>query len=240
MLNKVFEDPKYPFDIALQWCVTAKNSAHNIHGFSLYQLALGQNPRISLLNNKLPAYGSNPPSAIIRQNLNAFYIARNAFIQSENSERLCRAMAHNIQHSNDSVFVTGDHVYYKRAHDPKWHGPSTVLGHEGQQILLKHGGFYTRVHHCRVQHVDAQACARSSITSGSDKAEIQNHIPEVTKAPPAVDNDTSESDSEEQQTANKEHNVNQKMSHVPHLHPLPHVVQSPQQEEQAIIFIIAH
>ena len=109
MLNKVLEDTKCPFDIALQWCMNAKNSLHNVHRFSLYQLALGQNPKLpSLLNNKLPAYGSNPPSEIIRQNLNTLHIARNSFIQSENSERLHRAMAHNIRHSNNSVFVTGD------------------------------------------------------------------------------------------------------------------------------------
>ena len=67
-----------------------------------------------------------------------------------------------------------------------------------------------------IQLCEAQPCARSSVTSNSDKAEIRNCIPEVTKAPPAVDSDTSESDSDEQQTANKEHNVNQKMPHVPH------------------------
>ena len=35
MLNKVLEDTKCPFDIALQWCVNAKNSLHNVHGFHL-------------------------------------------------------------------------------------------------------------------------------------------------------------------------------------------------------------
>ena len=160
MLHKALEDMKCPFDIALQWCVNGKNSPHNVRRFSPYQLPLGQNPRLpSLLNDKLPAaYGSTSPSEIIRQNLNALRTARNASIH-ENSERLRRAMAHNIWHSNDSVFVTGDHVCCKRANDLKWHGPSTVLGHEGQQILLKHGGFYVRVHLCRVQHVDARACA---------------------------------------------------------------------------------
>ena len=38
----------------------------------------------------------------------------------------------------------------------------------------------------------------------------------MTKAPPAVDNNTSESDSDEQQIAKKEHNVNQKTPNVPH------------------------
>ena len=59
MLNKVLEDTKCPFDIVLQWCVNAKNSLRNVHGFSPCQLAFGQNPRLpSLLSDKLPDYGS--------------------------------------------------------------------------------------------------------------------------------------------------------------------------------------
>ena len=89
MLNKVLEDTKCPFDIALQWCVNAKNSLRNIHGFSPYQLALGQNPRSpALLSDMPPALESNSSSEIIRQNLNALYCDREAFIRSENSERL--------------------------------------------------------------------------------------------------------------------------------------------------------
>ena len=75
-LNKVLEDTKCPFDIALQWCVNAKNSLHNVHGFSPYQLALGQNPRLpALLSDKPPALESNSSSEIIRQNLNALHCA---------------------------------------------------------------------------------------------------------------------------------------------------------------------
>ena len=35
MLNKILEDTKCPFDIALQWYVNAKNSLHNVQGFCL-------------------------------------------------------------------------------------------------------------------------------------------------------------------------------------------------------------
>ena len=76
MLNKVLDDTKCPFDIALQWCVNAKNSLHNAHDFSPYQLALGQNPRLLvLLSDKPPALESNSSSEIIRQNLNALHCA---------------------------------------------------------------------------------------------------------------------------------------------------------------------
>ena len=32
------------FDFALSWCVNAKNSLANVHEFSPFQFALGQNP----------------------------------------------------------------------------------------------------------------------------------------------------------------------------------------------------
>ena len=35
-----------------------------------------------------------------------------------------------------------------------WNGPATVLGRDGQIYLLKNGGFYARVHPCRMQHVN--------------------------------------------------------------------------------------
>ena len=34
----------------------------------------------------------------------------------------------------------------------KWRGPAKVLGKDGQQVLLKHGGYYVRVHACRLMH----------------------------------------------------------------------------------------
>ena len=73
ILNKVLEDTKCPFDTALQWVVNAKNSLYNVHGFSPYQLAIGQNPKLhALLSDKPPAYDPSPSSEIIRNNLNAY------------------------------------------------------------------------------------------------------------------------------------------------------------------------
>ena len=52
------------------------------------------------------------------------------------------------------MYVNGDKVYYIHRDDTKWRAPAIVLGQDGQQILLKHGGFYFHTHHCRVQHVN--------------------------------------------------------------------------------------
>ena len=99
MLDKVLEDTYCDFDIALTWCLNAKNSLQNVHGFTSYQLALGQHPVLPVvLRDKLPALTPTPSGYIINHaNLNALHAARSTFIESEQSERLCRALQSNIR-----------------------------------------------------------------------------------------------------------------------------------------------
>ena len=47
-------------------------------------------------------------------------------------------------------YLTGDIVYYKRNNSNEWKGPGTVIGQDGQQVLVKHGGSYVRVHPCHL------------------------------------------------------------------------------------------
>ena len=76
MLDKVLTDSKCPFNVALSWCINAKNSLHNVHGFSPYQLALGQHPRPpALLTDTPPAHRSPSSSDIVWQHLNALHDA---------------------------------------------------------------------------------------------------------------------------------------------------------------------
>ena len=93
MLDKVLEDRSCDFEVALAWCVNAKNSFQNVHGFSPFQLALGQNPRLpSVTDDKPPAYTPGSSTKTLRDNLDAIYKARESFIQSESSERIRRAL----------------------------------------------------------------------------------------------------------------------------------------------------
>ena len=86
MLSKTLSDTKCNFDIALAWCINAKNTLHNVHGFSPFQLTLGRNPKLpNLLTDKPPALSqpSGLASSILCDNLNALHSAREAFIQSD-------------------------------------------------------------------------------------------------------------------------------------------------------------
>ena len=80
------------------------------------------------------------------------HAARQAFIQSESSDKIRRALQYQARTSGDVPYFTGDIVYYKRETNSQWHGPGTVIGQDGKQILIKHGSVYVCVHACRITH----------------------------------------------------------------------------------------
>ena len=66
---------------------------------------------------------------------------------SKNSERIHRVLNYNIRTGNDTKFLYGDVVYYKRANDRGWRGPGKVLG---SQVLVKQESIYVHCHPCQV------------------------------------------------------------------------------------------
>ena len=82
------------------------------------------------------------------------HAARRAHIQSESDEKVRRALRHNVRTSGEVDFVTGDKVYYKRMDSKEWKGPGVIIGKDGKQVLVKHGGIYVRVHPCRLSLIN--------------------------------------------------------------------------------------
>ena len=64
----------------------------------------------------------------ISEHLYCIKKAREAFIETERSERIKRALRYNIRTSVHNKFYTGDIVYYKRQESRKWKGPGKVIG----------------------------------------------------------------------------------------------------------------
>ena len=189
MLDKVLEDIDCGIDIAIAWCINAKNSLQNIHGFSPYQLAIGKNPILPIAaENNLPALTQSSENDIIRKNLEALHKAREAFVRSESSERISRALNHNVRTYNDVKYYTGDTVYFKRADEKKWRGPAKVLGQDGQQVLLKYGGYYTRSHPCRVVLAEKH---RALSLNGDDVFSSNKDIGSINPSTSEVDSDSS-------------------------------------------------
>ena len=152
MVMKTLEDSVCDIDTALSWAVCAKNCLHNCGGFSPNQLVFGNNPSLpSVLRNKLPALENISCSQMIADNLNALHSARKAFIQAESSEKIQRALRHNVRGFSGLEYSNGDLVYYKRPSSDIWMGPGTVIGCENKQVVLKHGGAHYKVHPCKLQ-----------------------------------------------------------------------------------------
>ena len=93
-------------------------------------------------------------SKIVAKNLSAMHDARQDFIKSESDKKLRRALRRQIRTSSEVKYVTGDKVYYKRRTNDYWKGPATVYRQENQQVLIKHGSTYQRIHLRRLSLID--------------------------------------------------------------------------------------
>ena len=151
MMDKVLEESKCDFDLALAWCLNAKNSLKNVNGFTPYQIAMGQNPTLPVaVENDLPGNSLVYPSDIVRKNLNAIHTARKAYIETEFSRKIKKALSGNVREASATKYYTGDRVLYKRDVSNEWKGPGTVIGQDGSKVLIKHGPYTVSVHPCRV------------------------------------------------------------------------------------------
>ena len=187
---KVMADCKCTIEVAIAWAICAKNCLSSVYGFSPNQLVFGRNCNLpSVSTDRLPAQNTTGVSANIAKHLLALHKARQAFIAQESCEKLRRALNKQTRSFSDVIYQNGDLVYYKRNNSIEWHGPGKVLGHDGSQYLLKHGGSYVRVHPCKMQLVDSQKQvvpqSHASTQSSDPHAQVKNHISQ------AITNDAS-------------------------------------------------
>ena len=198
MIRKTMAETNCSLEFAMMWSICAKNSLMNVAGFSPFQLVFSRNPSLPvLLSDKPPALNEESQSEIIRQNLNALHSSREAFIKSESSEKIRRALRHNVRTSGDIKYLTGDSVYYKRLNSRKWSGPGTVLGQDGQQVLVKHGGIYVRVHPCRLSLENNADQRRKQSTEKTNQPSKEKCHPELQSQEDSSSDGTSDEESEE-------------------------------------------
>jgi len=161
-VRKIQEDTKCSTEVALAWAVSARNALSNFSGYSPNQLVFGRNPVFpNVSEGNPPALDEPEVSEIVKENLCAMHSAREDFIRKESDERIKRALRHNVRESFFEDIQTGSEVFYKRADSHKWHGPGIVIGRDGKQVLVKHGGVYVRVHSCRLNRAPDTAFKRA-------------------------------------------------------------------------------
>ena len=154
------EDPGLSLDVALAWAVNAKNTMQNHLGFSPIQLVVGNNPNLpNVITNKLPAQEEGPMSIAVARHLNALHAARKAFTKAESSERIKRALRHNVR-VKEIPFFQGESVFYKRDDNNRWRGPGRVIGQDGKVLFIRHGSQLIRVSTCRAIKVDSSQSGR--------------------------------------------------------------------------------
>ena len=151
-VQRIVSETKCNTHIALAWAVAAHNALQNNKGFSPNQLVFGYNPVFpNVLDSEPPALEVTTTSEIVADNLNAGHAARREFLKNESSEKIRRALSHQVREDDVASLRNGDSVFYKRNGENKWRGPGNVIGRDGKQVLVRHGGTYVRVHSCRLQ-----------------------------------------------------------------------------------------
>jgi transposase InsO family protein len=178
-IKKTIEDTGCSVETATVWSVSAKNTLCNQSGYSSNQMVFGRNPNFpSVLNDKLPGLSCDGDlSYTVEDNLKAMRAAREACIKAESSDKLKRALQHNVPSYNNEHFEIGQKVYYKRK-DTRWSGPANVIGRDGKTVIVKHGGEMIRVHISRLVHVDKNQARqdKSSIDDSSNSKENESEI----------------------------------------------------------------
>ena len=146
MLLKLRADnPNIDIEVLLCWACNARNSLQMWHGFSSYQLVFGQNPNLpNVMTDNPPSLHGSTTSEMLATHINALHAARQAFIQSESSERVRRALRHKVR-ASEQKFSNGDRVYYKRQGKDRLLGPAKVVFQDGKVVFVRHGGVFVRV-----------------------------------------------------------------------------------------------
>lgn len=200
MLLKLCEQcPRTPVEILLCWAVNAKNSLQMWHGFSSYQLVFGRNPNLpNVMHEGPPALDGKTTSDTLARHLNALHEARKAFVESEASERIRRALRSKITASEER-FSNGDLVYYKREGKEKWLGPGKVVFQDGKVIFVRHQNSFVRVSPNRL--IKANYLFRKPSESDADDTRGGEFEKEVRQANPedvAEETDSSDHENEPQ------------------------------------------
>ena len=92
----------------LGWANMAWNALQMWNGFSSHQLVFGQNPNLpGIMTDGLPALIGATNSKVFADHLNALHESRKAFIQSESSERIRRALRTKVRAAED-IYENGE------------------------------------------------------------------------------------------------------------------------------------
>ena len=176
MLSKLTEENQSTdSQTLLGWANMARNALQMWNRFSSHQLVFGQNPNLpGIMTDGLPALIGATSSKVFADHLNALHESRRAYIQTESSERIRRALRTKVR-AAEEIYETGDRVYYKREGKERWLGPATVVFQDGKVVFVLHGGIFVRVSPNRLNIIqklkDGMSGSENPELNSSDKYE---------------------------------------------------------------------
>ena len=175
IVDRILEDVNCSIEVTPAWALCAKNSLKNVFGYSLNQLVFGKNPNLpTVIGSEPPALEGLSSSKLIADHLNCMHTAREAFIESEASDKLRRALLRKTRTATSLVYEVGDLVYYKRNDSKRWRGPGTVIGKDRNQIYVKHGGSYLRVNPCHIRPVKRNEPSGNIQQEGEETTSVED------------------------------------------------------------------
>ena len=129
----ILAEPDLKVEVALSWCINAKNTLGNHNGFSPAQIVFGQNPKLPTI------FTAGPPGLeddismpkAVAQHINSIHLAREAFIKCESDRTLKAALRQRLYKTAGQIYP-GDWVYFKNHR--KWEGPVKVTTMEGKRL----------------------------------------------------------------------------------------------------------
>ena len=173
-MKKTIEEEKCDPEIALAWAISAKNALHNNSGYSPNELIFGYNVNsLSVLTDKLPALEPHTTSDMVRIMQNARHTAMKNHIEVDASDKIRKALRAKTRTYADEHYEPGEKIYYQRPSDRGKRGPATVLGVDGQLVLVRHGGQFMRIHPCQLQKVKLSTKPESKPEVNMEKIETQ-------------------------------------------------------------------
>ena len=143
----------------------------------------------------------SPPTAleikthcqVFDDNMKAMTAAKAAFIKAQNCEKLKLALRSKIR-TADHIYQPGDYVYYRREKDDRWLGPGKVMWQDNKVIMIRHGGYCSRVSANRLLPVKEEL--RQRIEAGEIAgADVEKEVMQEAQASNDTNENTQDDDS---------------------------------------------
>ena len=177
MVKTLTYDPDTKPEVALAWCINAKNTLQNVNGFSPAQIVYGRKPKLpTLLSAGPPGIEKISISKAPAQHIDTMHRSREAFIESEPDRSLKSALKQRFFKGAGDISV-GDCIYYKNS--SKWEGLVKIHSKNGKLLYSVRANKLLTINfnHVMLTKADGVFGVRNEpAETSTDKAATENRV----------------------------------------------------------------